>query len=232
MDRLVEPELLDSLPAKAPEAIQSRGDLRRVNGWMGQVGILHRALRNLPPAAPRHVVELGAGDGTFLLRLAARWPAREARITAVLVDRQDLVSSETRRAFAVLGWEVQVVQADVFDWFARPGPTADWMLMNLFLHHFPTERLRRLLALAAARTHVFAACEPRRAVLPLAATRLLRLIGCNAVTRFDARVSVRAGFNHGELSALWPSEDSWQLREGPAGLFSHCLVARRKGGPL
>ena len=228
MDRLVEPELLDGLPAEAAEAIRSRGDLRRVNRWMGHVGILHRALLQVSPAAPRRVVELGAGDGTFLLRLAARWPAREARITAVLIDRQDLVSAETRRAFAALGWDVQVAPTDVFDWLAQPGPPADWMLANLFLHHFPAERLRGLLALAAARTNVIAACEPCRAALPLAATRLLRLIGCNAVTRHDARVSVRAGFTGRELAALWPPDGCWELRERPAGLFSHGFTARRR----
>ncbi len=228
MLRRVEPEWLDELPADAPAAIESRGDLQRVNWWMGHAGIFHRALRKISPSTPRRVVELGAGDGTFLLRLAARWPARAVRITAVLVDRQNLVRAETRQAFQALGWDVQVVQADVFEWLAQPGPPADWLLANLFLHHFQTERLSELLAFAAARTHVFVACEPRRAALPLAASRLLGLIGCNAITRHDARVSVRAGFAGGELSALWPSVVRWQLRDQASGLFSHCFVARRK----
>ena len=195
---------------------------------MGHSGILHRALRTVSPSAPSHVVELGAGDGTFLLRLAARRPGRESRISAVLVDRQNLVSRETRRAFASVGWDVKTVQADVFDWLAQPGPPADWLLVNLFLHHFQSERLRELLILAAARTNGFVACEPRRAALPLAATRLLGLIGCNAVTRHDARVSVRAGFKGRELCALWPADGRWQLQEQASGLFSHCFVATRK----
>ena len=228
MLRRVEPEWLDELPADAPAAIASRRDLQRVNWCMGHAGIFHRALRNVTTSAPRRVVELGAGDGTFLLRLATRWPAREARTNALLVDRQNLVRAKTRQAFQALGWDVQVVQADVFDWLAQPGPPAGWLLANLFLHHFQTERLRELLSLAAARTHVFVACEPRRAALPLAATRLLGLIGCNAITRHDARVSVRAGFTGQELSALWPSDGRWQLCEQASGLFSHCFVARRK----
>ncbi len=272
MLRRVEPEWLDELPAAAPEAIASRGDLQRLNWWMGHAGVFHRALRKVSPSTPRRVVELGAGDGTFLLRLAARWPARGARITTVLVDRQNLVSAKTRRTFAALGWDVQTVQADVFDWLAErgvhaaspcpssdgsaspkahdnhalkrpegrvpdrdfqptPAPPADWLLANLFLHHFPTERLRELLALAAVRTSAFIVCEPRRAPLPLAATRLLGLIGCNAVTRHDARVSVRAGFAGEELSALWPSDGRWELREIAGGLFSHCFVARLKETP-
>ena len=231
MIRSVEREWLDELPADVPAAIASRGDLQRVNWWMGHAGILHRALRKTSPSPPLRVVELGAGDGTFLLSLAARWPARGARIAAVLVDRQNVVRAKTLEAFQALGWDVQVVQADVFDWLAQPALPSDWLLANLFLHHFHTERLRELLSFAAESTNVFVACEPRRAALPLAATRLLGLIGCNAITRHDARVSVQAGFAGHELSALWPSENRWQLREQAGGLFSHCFVARRKETP-
>lgn len=225
MLRRVEPELLDELPAAAPDAIASRRDLQRVNWWMGNADMMSRMLAG--SGTPRRVIELGAGDGTLLLRLAAQWPARGPKITALLVDRQNLVSDQTRRAFDALGWEVEPVQADIFDWLAQPGPLADWLLANLFLHHFQTDQLRSLLRLAAAKTTRFVACEPRRAPLPLAATRLLRLIGCNAVTRHDARVSVCAGFAGSELSALWPQDGSWKLVEKPAGLFSHCFVARR-----
>ena len=225
MLRRVEPELLDELPAAAPDAIASRRDLRRVNRWMGNAGLMGRMLAG--SEAPRRVIELGAGDGTLLLRLAAQWPARGPKFTALLIDRHNLVSDQTRREFNALGWEVETVQADVFDWLAQPGPSADWLLANLFLHHFQTQRLRDLLSLAAAKTMRFVACEPRRAPLPLMATRLLRLIDCNAVTRHDARVSVCAGFAGSELSALWPQDGRWKLCEKPTGLFSHCFVARR-----
>jgi hypothetical protein len=56
---------------------------------------------------------------------------------------------------------------------------------------------------------------------------LLWAIGCNAVTRHDATVSVRAGFSGNELSALWPADSGWQLTERRAGFFSHVFVARR-----
>ena len=225
MLRRVEPELLDELPADAADAIASRRDLQRVNWWMGHAGMMGKMLAG--SNTPRRVVELGAGDGTLLLRLATRWPARGEKIIATLVDRQNLVSDQTRGDFDALGWEVETVQADVFDWLAQAGPPADWLLANLFLHHFQTERLSDLLRLAASKTKWFIACEPRRARLPLAATRLLPLIGCNAVTRHDARVSVCAGFAGSELSALWPQDGSWRLCEEPAGLFTHCFTARR-----
>jgi hypothetical protein len=74
---------------------------------------------------------------------------------------------------------------------------------------------------------VFVACEPRRSALALGASRLVGLIGCNEVTRYDAPISVRAGFAGRELSGLWPAGGAWQLREGARGLFSHCFVAGR-----
>ena len=59
---------------------------------------------------------------------------------------------------------------------------------------------------------------------------MLRLIGCNDVTRHAAKISVRAGFTENELSALWPSDSGWRLTERPAGQFTHCFVAQRVAG--
>lgn len=232
MRRVIEPELLDELPPSDPQAIRSRSDLRRLNFLMGHAGFLTRAFRNhhdekSVPARPLRLVELGAGDGTLLLRLARRWSACGVTAAATLLDRQNLVSAETRRAFAALHWPVETVAGDVFSWLEQPRPVADVMLANLFLHHFSDEQLVRLFGLAEARTNLLLACEPRRSPLALAAARSLALIACNAVTRHDAVVSVRAGFSGGELSALWPAKKEWALRENSTGLFSHGFSAHR-----
>jgi hypothetical protein len=63
--------------------------------------------------------------------------------------------------------------------------------------------------------------------MPLFFSRLLRVIGCNDVTRHDATISVRAGFSGEELSALWPDKQNWQLTERRAGLFSHLFIAQK-----
>jgi len=54
------------------------------------------------------------------------------------------------------------------------------------------------------------------------------LLGAGKVARFDAVVSVRAGFRERELSALWPQGGRWDLAEYDAGLFSHCLLAMKQ----
>ena len=233
MHRVVELELLDNLPPRDLRAVGSRADLQRLNIIMGHAGILSRAFfRNQLEATalrlrPLRLVELGAGDGTFLLRLAHFSAAIGLTAEATLLDRQNLVSTETRRAFAALNWAIESLTTDVFTWLKQSAPTVDVMLANLFLHHFPDQFLRALLGLVAGRTNLFIACEPRRSLLALAASRSLRLIGCNEITQHDAVRSVRAGFLGRELSALWPADNQWQLSEQSAGLFSHCFIAKR-----
>jgi hypothetical protein len=180
------------------------------------------------PQPPRRIVELGAGDGTFMLQIARHFAPAWKNLELVLVDCKDAVSDETRRSFERLGWRTEIVAADVFDFLKKPsaGP-ADAMIANLFLHQFSGEHLKRLMRLAAERTLFFAACEPRRAGLPLAFSRLVGLVGCNVVTRNDAPLSVRAGFARRELSALWPARTPWRLRECGAKLFTHTFLAER-----
>jgi len=232
MRRILEPELLDTLPPDDPRAIASRADLRRLNFLMGHAGTLSRAFRSqLPanrlPSRPLRVIELGGGDGTLLLRLARRWSAFGVKAEVTLIDRQPVVSGETHRGLDALRWSLNCVASDVFAWLKSPSPMADVMLANLFLHHFEEPQLTTLLGLAAARTNRFIACEPRRSAFALTAAHSLALIGCNAVTRHDAVVSVRAGFAGQELSALWPATTGWQLSEHFAGPFSHGFNARR-----
>jgi hypothetical protein len=250
MKRIVEPELLDELPPGDPLAIGSRRDLCRVNAWMRNQVIMAGTLRNyLNDRAPKQITELGAGDGNFLLAVAQQLapvgvppsdgsgghkpPGRvnaelrtwnEANVT--LLDRQNIVTSQTLDSFALRGWQAKAVTADVFDWLPASNP-AEVIITNLFLHHFHDTSLAGLFRTIAGRTRLFIAIEPRRGPLPWVFSRLLWLIGCNRITRHDAVVSVRAGFRGGELSALWPDKSNWQLTERRAGLFGHLFIAQK-----
>lgn len=123
---------------------------------------------------------------------------------------------------------METVETDIFDWLPREQSRAV-VLANLFLHHFDDARLALLLKLAADRSALFVACEPRRSFLALGASHGLALVGCNEVTRHDAVASVRAGFADQELRGCWPGTGRWKLQEYSAGLFSHCFVAARQG---
>jgi hypothetical protein len=228
LSRTIQPETLDFLAEDDPRAIRSRADLRRINRIMGTRAIMLRALRKT--TAPRRVVELGAGDGTLMLGLARRLANEWPQVHLTLLDRQNLVTPGTIREFHVLGWHPEIVNEDVLDWASGAAADRyDLVSANLFLHHFNDGQLRSLLRNLAECTDAVFACEPRRAWLPLAASRLVGLIGANAVTREDAVLSVHAGFSGAELTALWPDQDrEWQLQEYAAGLFSHCFLAMRQ----
>ncbi|MGO8838394.1 MAG: hypothetical protein ACLQAH_14810 [Limisphaerales bacterium] len=227
MKRVVEPELLDELPPDDPLAVRSRRDLCRVNAWMRHHAIMAGALQNqLNGSKPQQITELGAGDGNFLLRVAQKTSVRWPDVKATLLDRQKIVTPQTLTSFPALGWRAEAITADVFDWLQYGGP-AEVVIANLFLHHFHDANLAGLFRAIAGRTRLFIALEPRRASWPLFCSRLLWAIGCNDVTRHDATVSVRAGFLDGELSALWPDNQSWQLTEQSAGAFSHLFIAQK-----
>ncbi len=241
LPRKVEPELLDGLAASDPVAARARRDLQRVHRIMGTCPILVTGLREMIAERSRHtalrILELGAGDGTLMLRvanaLATQWPAAEL----TLLDRQPLVGHATIAAYARLGWTVETKVMNVADWADAPAHERvpgnatqrwDFIIANLFLHHFAGGELTALLDAIASSTDRFVACEPRRDWLALAGSHLVGAIGASAVTRTDAVLSVHAGFNGKELSTLWPHTGvEWRIDEYAAGPFSHFFRAQR-----
>ena len=226
--RRVEAEWLDRLAPDDPRAVRSRHDLQRLNALMRNAAIVRREVMGALAGRALHAIaEIGAGDGSFMLRIVERSPAHWRPAQVVLVDQHDTVTVATLARLAARGWRARCVTADIATWLPERGEIFDVIIANLVLHHFEDRALEALFAAAALRTRVFVACEPRRSALALGASRLVGLIGCNEVTRYDAPISVRAGFAGCELSGLWPAGGAWQLREGARGLFSHCFVAGR-----
>jgi hypothetical protein len=194
---------------------------------MGHVPRLAKAWRRSHPDRwVQTIIELGAGDGTFLLEFSRAIAPDSRRFKVILLDRVNLVKTETLDGFRDLGWEPEVVIADAFEWVGRAQIADAAFLCNLFLHHFTQERLKVLAQLVAERASLFMALEPRRGLPALMCSKLVGLIGCNSVTQHDAVVSVRAGFKDKEITALWPNR-SWYVQEGPNGLFTHGFVAQR-----
>jgi hypothetical protein len=241
MPRIVCAEELDTLGADDPSAMRSRRDLRRVHRVLGSRSIVRRGLEDMfahrREAAPMRVLELGAGDGSFMLGVARHLTPRWRNVELTLLDRQLLLDNATIAQYAAVGWKAFAWVVDARDWTAgaadpspADGPGARWDLIvaNLFLHHFAVAELNPLLNAAALCTDRFFACEPRRNWFALLGSHLIGAIGVNAVTRGDAVVSVHAGFGGNELTASWPTQgDGWRLSEYPAGPFSHCFRAER-----
>jgi hypothetical protein len=230
LPRHVENELLDGLAAEDPRAQRSRDDLRRIQRAMATLRIVQQALdRGTSGFIPSTLLELGAGDGSLMLRLARRRASRWPDLRVTLLDRLNLVSPQTLDGMREVGWTPRVEMTDVFKWLAKPDNTRwDVVFANLFVHHFSFDELERLLPGVAALARVFLCCEPRRSALALAGSHMIGLLGVGPVTRHDAVSSVHAGFRAQELSSIWPDQRDWVLKEYPAGLFSHCFLAVRK----
>ncbi len=222
MQRVIEPEILDELPAEDPRAIHSRADLRRVNWFMNNPGTVAQVMRGMP--VPKRILDLGAGDGSFALRVAqlCRWRAVEF----ILLDRTASLSKSDEERFRRLDCHATSLQREALAGLHESG-AVDVIWANLFLHHFKHGQLKHLLTAAAQHCALFVACEPQRSSFGLLGSRLLGLLGCNAVTRHDAITSVRAGFRDNEITLHWPIQEGWSIQERPAGLFSHLFVARR-----
>jgi hypothetical protein len=226
--RIVQPELLDELRPDDRRAIHCRADLRRLNRVMRHATILSAALVRYANHPPRMIAELGAGDGTLMLALARelnfRWPG----VHVILLDHLKTVSNETLSSLDLFGWRAEAVTADAFEWLTSDRNSSDVIIANLFLHHFQNDKLAELLRLIAQQADLFIACETRRDWPSFAVAPLLGLLGCNSVTRHDARLSVKAGFAGRELSALWPAREDTQLTERRAMLFTHFFAAARE----
>ncbi|HXE42994.1 MAG TPA: class I SAM-dependent methyltransferase, partial [Candidatus Baltobacteraceae bacterium] len=198
MKRAVKPELLDELPPENPRAVHSRRDLQRINWWMRNHGIMTNALKENYSGTPKQIVEIGAGDGNFLLGVAKR--TNWKNVNAILLDQQKIISPETFSAFSKINWRAETIVADIFDWDetaredARP---TDIVIANLFLHHFEDLKLKQLLQKISKRAKLFIAVETHRFAFPFLCAQLLRFIGCNKVTLHDAEASIRAGFVRG-----------------------------------
>jgi hypothetical protein len=231
MERIVLPELLDVLPPRDESALRSRRDIRRLNSLMGHPRLMARALENsLRDRASKRIVELGAGDGHFLLGVAERMHGPQLAVEATLVDRLDVLDPQMRERFNAVGWRIGAEIAEAMEWLRQAAPDSTGVIIsNLFFHQFGADELAEMLRLASRSAHTVIALEPRRGWLPDFLGRFLWVVGCGPITRNDGRISIRAGFAGRELSALWPDTKNWKLTEGPVGLFTHQFLAQRKG---
>jgi hypothetical protein len=213
MQRLLEPEILDSLPPDHPDALHNRRDLRLTNRIAGNFRWFARTLPAL--VGPREkLLELGAGTGELGLRLAR---------AGFAVDGLDLwprpAAWPTERA-----WHV----ADLRTFESYAGYAA--VVGNLIFHQFSTEHLADLGEKLRRHARVVLACEPERQRFSQVLFRTLGpLLGANYVSLHDARVSIAAGFRTDELPrALGLEAPAWHVRCTTSFLGAYRMVAVRR----
>ncbi|MFT5881748.1 MAG: hypothetical protein ACI9FG_000235 [Crocinitomicaceae bacterium] len=200
IQRIVEPEILDSLSPDDPEARRSRADLRFINKMMGGESWIIRELKKLDGI--QCVVELGAGEGFLASSIKATFP--EVRVVAV-----DLVGAPEREEDGVEWVAADVLSED----YSVDSSTV--VIANLFLHHLDEAALAFLgERVNGAKALLFA--EPYRSRSAIFWARLIYpFVG--RVTRYDMLVSIRAGFCEGEIQQLLSADFEWSETIGIFG---------------
>ncbi|WP_411825519.1 class I SAM-dependent methyltransferase [Luteolibacter sp. AS25] len=180
--RKLTPELLDHLPHDDSGAISSRKDLRRINFFMGNEAWIVRQI----PVATKHVVEIGAGDGNLISKIAKLHPDSVA-------EAYDL-APKPRHLPEAVRW----IRGNIFE--QEPPSRGGVLIANLFLHHFTDSQLSDLVNwFPKFDTLIFN--EPLRSNTPLVLGKMAHPF-IHPITRHDMRVSIEAGFIAGELPQI------------------------------
>lgn len=198
MLRVVEPEIIDQLPPDHPDVIRSRRDLKAINFLMGNERWIARQVARFAGARNQGVLEIGAGEGTLLERLAGRYP----RIPLTACD----LAPRPPGLPARIAWD----QRDAFESLSSvPGGI---LAANLFLHHFEDVELERFRP-HMEKFEVICINEPYRTPRTITDAKfILPFVG--RATKHDMIVSIRAGFLPGELpERLGLNTPIWKVRE-------------------
>ncbi len=212
--RLVQPEILDSLPEEAPAARRSRRDLRVLNRLLGNETWFRDVLAGRRRPDDR-ILEVGAGEGTLARALmkAGLGPVAGLDLARRPAD-----------------WPVQApwFQTSVFEFVSWTDYSV--VMGNLVFHHFKADELAEIGAQLGRRARLIVLSEPLRSRRSAWLFSLVcPLIKADPVTRHDGRVSIEAGFRGDELPALLkldPKQWSWRITHTVFG--SYRLVAERR----
>jgi SAM-dependent methyltransferase len=196
-DRVITPEILDSLDPQDPRAIRSRLDLSLIDKAMGNSRWITRTVARCSHA--RHgILELGAGSGHLCERLQRTLP--QSNVTGL-----DFIPRPTS-----LPAGIQWKSGDFFE--TLPTVHGSVCIGSLVLHHFSANALREL-GRRLSRFELLMFAEPLRSRITLAAASLVSpFVG--EVTRHDMPASIRAGFLPGELASILHLDSAhWIIRE-------------------
>ena len=232
MQRTVQPEILDGLPACNLDAMASRRDLVKINYLMGNYRWMRRQIRRTRLSQQDRLLEIGAGDGLLakkLMRTLGRAGSTHSFDSPVPgAPRHSQTEPEARYPGGYHALD-------------QCGPPRDWpnqanwhsanllqfsgygdythLLANLILHHFRASELLRLgQRLEEGGIRCIIACEPCRRPVHKLQLRAGKWIGFNYVTLNDGCVSVDAGFRAEELPELlgldpvdwwWSIDETW-----------------------
>ncbi len=219
MDRMVTPEILDSLPENSPAARANRRAIYRYNLLMGNfrwvASSLQRHARPLETA-----VELGAGDGRLGRSIARPRGLHRIGLGPVLgIDRIQ------RPARWPQEWPWH--QGDLREWDGYEAHPV--VIANFILHQLHDNELALLGERWNRHARLLVFNETLRVHRALWLARISFLLGATRATRHDAIASIRAGFRADELGSLIGLDpDRWQWWAQPTLLGAYRFVAVRR----
>ena len=192
--RVDEPELLDEHDAPRADMERSLRDLRRINRWLGGIGIYRRLLKKHGGA--RSILDIGTGTSDMLEKTPGFRIGLDINISHLLYRRTPGIQH-------VVGDARQLPFRD---------DSVDVVTAAHFIHHFAPEDASPLFRewLRVGKRGVIVN-DTLRHYVPLVVVLLLaklRLVG--RITRFDAPASVRRGYTIAEARSF--AEDAGAAR--------------------
>ncbi len=205
------------------ETERALSDLERVNRWLFGLAAFRRVVLPLALGAERtRVVDVGTGSGQVAADLARAARRRGVEVRVVGVDRKlsHLVFGRRR------GHDQLRVVASA-DALPFADGAADWVVSNLFFHHFGGAANRRIVGeMTRVGRRGAAVVDLRRSRLAAAlfglAARLLRL---GPVAADDGRISVLQSWSVADVSRWRPPGADRPKRLFP---FRFALVLERQ----
>jgi len=201
MKRVTCTELLDDDQGTPEEIGSILDDLWRINRWLGGVASNLRLLEYFFACAgmhPRHILDVGAGDGRLAAYLANTLRRRGRHVQVSVLDRR---LSHLQHARPAAGGLPPVAGDALMLPFA--DNSFDVVMCNLFFHHFTGDRAERLLEnLGAVAREAVLVNDLERSLLPYLFIRCARPFTRSRLSRHDALASVRQAYRPGELAAI------------------------------
>ena len=200
--RAAGPELMDGPHFGLQDVVDTFRFIEPVNRWLGGKGTIlsffQRESRAWDRAQSYRLLDVGCGSGDIPLALALWGRRNDYRLQIEAIDRHPLTVELARRRCQ--GYpEIVLACRDIFE---PDGQKYDYVLASMFLHHFPDESipgvLRSLLAVCSRKVVIN---DLLRDPLAYSGTWLFTLL-TSAVSRHDARLSVKKGFTLREMDRL------------------------------
>lgn len=209
-------EKLDALPSSHPHAVATRRDLRWINRLLGTRRWFTRALPELVGTSGR-ILELGAGEGILSDFLRQRHDQASLWQWHAL----DLQEAPSRVNEGLQWHKGDLLQFDEYHSY-------EVVFGNFILHQFQNSELQSLgeRLQDGPRALIFQELWRRRTFYW---GSLLLTLFMHPVTRHDARVSVRAGFQGEELATLLGLHPkAWSVMVEHSLLGAYRIVALRR----